>query len=117
MNRQLLKWINYIELFYETSYDEIELTGIDNFYKIDTKYRRFRREDNKTFSQHLKEEAKRSEKEKRGIYSFVNADNIDLILNHLPKSINAADIAKVIIPNINICGGYNKSLTAEEWLM
>lgn len=103
------------ELFYETSYSETQNTGIDNFYKINTRYQRVELEKVKTIKEILLDERKKEEKEKRALYSMVTGDNIDLIIDNRPSSLSLKRLATVIFENIGYCGGHKKSNTAKDW--
>ena len=99
-------------LFYDTTYDEILDTNIDNFVKIDTSYSRIEKE--KDAYSILKEERKRQEKEKKALFSLVTSSNIELIIQN-KGSLTLRELALVIISNISYCGGHNKSMTAANW--
>lgn len=103
------------ELFYETSYDKTQVTGIDNFYKIDTNYRRAEIEKVKTIEGLLKDEKKKELKKMKLLYSLVNGQNIRTIIENRPETLSLQKLARNIFNNISICGGHNQTCTAEEW--
>lgn len=103
------------EMFYETSYDVVHNTNINNFYKIDTEYNRVELEKVLSISDILRQEAKRAEKDKRTLYGMVNSDNIKLIIDNRPASLSLDKLCTLIFGNLHFCSGHAKSLTAEGW--
>lgn len=108
--------LNLWELFYETSHDDIKNTNIDNFYKIDTNYRRVKLEKvDKTITEILNDERKKAEKEKRFLYAMVTPENINMIIQNRPRTLSLDSICTMIFGNLHFCSGHAKSLTAEGW--
>lgn len=99
------------ELFYETSYSEVSNTDIDLFVKIDTKFRRTQ----KDISELLKEADRLSKKEQKELYSFVNLENIDLIINNKPNSLGIDNLALILFKNISLWSGMNQKMGASDW--
>lgn len=99
------------ELFYETSYSEVSNTDIDLFVKIDTKFRRTQ----KNISELLKEADRLSKKEQKELYSFVNLENIDLIINNKPNSLGIDNLALILFKNISLWSGMNQKMGASDW--
>lgn len=99
------------ELFYETSYSEVSNTDIDLFVKIDTKFRRTQ----KDILELLKEADRLSTRELKELYSFVNMENIDLIINNKPNSLGIENLALVLFQKINLWSGMNQKMGVQDW--
>ncbi|MDD3054817.1 MAG: hypothetical protein PHE16_02950 [Aliarcobacter sp.] len=115
-NETINEMLNLWELFYKTSYDETKNTGIDNFYKIKTNYRRVELEKIKTAKELLKEELVKNEKELKALYSMVTGENIKVIIDNRPSTLSLKALATSIFKNINYCGGHKKSNTVNDWI-
>ena len=100
------------KLFYETSYDEVLSTNINNFIKIDTRFSKIKKE--KDAFSILKEERKREEKEKKALFALVTSSNLDLIIKN-KGSLTMKELALIIMANISYCGGHNKSMNVTNW--
>lgn len=99
------------ELFYETSYSEVSNTNIDLFVKIDTKFRRTQ----KDIHELLKEADRLSTRELKELYSFVNMENIDLIINNKPNTLGIENLALVLFQKISLWSGMNQKMSASDW--
>lgn len=108
--------LNLWELFYETSHDDIKNTFIDNFYKIDTNYRRVELEKVQTLDEIVRFEKKKKEAELKALYSMVTGDNIKLIIDNKPNTLRISELAFRIFKNIKYCGAYKKSNTVNDWV-
>lgn len=97
------------ELFYETTYDVVRNSNIDNFYKIDTEYERTNLESALTVNEVLRREAKRAEKDRRTLYGMVTSENINLIIENRAKGLSLNNLCALIFGNLNYCGGHAKS--------
>lgn len=99
------------ELFYETSYNQVANTNIDLFVKIDTRFRRVQ----KDIGELLKEADKLSTRELKELYSYVNMENIDLIINNKPDSLGIENFALVLFQKINLWSGMSKKMGVGDW--
>ena len=99
------------ELFYETSYSEVANTDIDLFVKIDTRFRITQKE----IYELLKEADRLSTRELKELYSFVNMENIDLIINNKPHSLGIENLALVLFQKINLWSGMNQKMSVSDW--
>ena len=99
------------ELFYEPSYSEVSNTNIDLFVKIDTKFRRTQ----KDILELLKEADRLSTRELKELYSFVNMENIDLIINNKPNTLGIDNLALVLFQKINLWSGMNQKMGVQDW--
>ncbi|WP_418180563.1 hypothetical protein ACNSOL_00045 [Aliarcobacter lanthieri] len=100
------------ELFYETSYNQVANTDIDLFVKIDTKFKR----QEKNFSSLEKEAEKLSLKEQKELYSLVNMENIDLIINNKPKTLGIDSLSLLLFKNISIWASMSKRMSKDDWV-
>jgi hypothetical protein len=100
------------KLFFATPNGGARPSGIDNFIKIDTRYKRVEKE--KSYFNILNEARAKAEKELRALYSLVNAETIDKIFKN-KKSASAEVLAMKILANISFCGNHAKKMTVEAW--
>jgi len=99
------------KLFYETTYDEIANTDIDLFVKINTRFKRVQ----KDIDVLLKETQKLSTKELKELYSYVNMENVDCIINNKPISLGIENLALVLFRNISLWSGMNQKMGVQDW--
>ena len=99
------------ELFYETSYNEVSNTDIDLFVKIDTRFKRVQ----KDIDVLLKETQKLSTKKLKELYSYVNMENVDCIINNKPISLGIENLALVLFRNISLWSGMNQKMGVQDW--
>ena len=100
------------ELFYQTSPDCIDEGKYDNFVKIDTKFRRTKKE--VEFYDLIKRERAKQKKELKALYSLVNTQNIEMIFTHR-GNVSVDELARTILVNIQYCGNHKDRMTAPEW--
>jgi hypothetical protein len=105
--------LSLFELFYETSPDEVVESKYDNFIKIDTQYTKTKKE--LSFYEMMKKEALKKKRELKALYSLVNAQNIEMILQNRGQA-SVEEVAKQILTNIGYCGNHKDRMTVLEWM-
>lgn len=102
------------KLFFETSPHEVQNTGIDNFYKIDTRYLRTKKDNKLTIDELIRLERKKQLKDKKVLYSMVNTENIETIIANRGL-LDIQRLSNAIFINIELTGGHNLSMPSRQW--
>ena len=100
------------ELFYQTSPGSIDESKYDNFVKIDTQFRKTKKQ--LGFYDLIKKEQAKQKKELKALYSLVNSQNIDMIFSNR-GNVEVDELAKTILVNMSYCGNHKERMTAVEW--
>lgn len=100
------------ELFYQTSPGSIDESRYDNFVKIDTQFRKTKKQTG--FYDLIKKEQAKQKKELKALYSLVNSQNIDMIFSH-GNDVEVDKLAKTILVNIGYCGNHKDRMSTPEW--
>lgn len=99
------------ELFYQSE-KGTRPANIDNFVKIDTRFKRVEKE--KSFHNFMNELKNKKERELRALYSLVNSEAIASIFENR-KTALCDVLGMKILANITFCGNHAQRMTFEEW--
>lgn len=99
------------QLFYATSYGAGE-SAFDNFTKIDTAYE----VKQMSLGDTIKALKRLENKKQKELFSLVNKETIDLIIDRAPKEgLSLQDLAFVLFENISLWGGMAQRMMLDDW--
>lgn len=106
-----LEMIELFKFFFDTSFGEVRNSNINNFSKININYRRYKKDIVSIF-QTINSNDKN---EKKALYSMVNADNIQLIIDNKPIELSLEELTAKMLANLGYAGNHPSRAVEEEW--
>lgn len=106
-----LEMIELFKFFFDTSFGEVRNSNINNFSKININYRRYKKDIVSIF-QTINSNDKN---EKKALYSMVNADNIQLIIDNKPVELTLEELIVKILANLGYAGNHPTRTFEEGW--
>lgn len=106
-----LEMIELYKFFFDTSFGDVKNAYINNFSKINTNYRRNKKDIVSIFNS-IRNNAKN---EKKAIYSMVNSENIQLIIDNKPLELSLEELVAKILANLGYAGNHPTRSLEEGW--
>lgn len=106
-----LEMIELFKFFFDTSFGEVRKSNINNFSKINTNYRR----EKSDFVSIFQRVSNDSKNEKKALYSMVNGDNIQLIIDNKPIELSLEELVAKMLANLGYAGNHSSKAVEEEW--
>jgi hypothetical protein len=106
-----LEMIELYKFFFDTSFGEVINSNINNFSKIDTNYRRNKKDIVSIF----KSINNNVKNEKKALYSMVNGDNIQMIIDNKPYELSLEELTAKMLANLGYAGNHSARAIEEDW--